>query len=70
MGFEFEADPLDVASRLESSEREACLAAARNRPVMPAVGACYNCGEEIDPGLVFCDRDCRDDYEKRHPHQK
>jgi hypothetical protein len=65
MEFEFEADPLDVASRLEAAEREACVAAARNRPSMPAVCACYNCGEPLRPGLLFCDADCRDDYEKR-----
>lgn len=33
---------------------------ARLRPV----GSCYNCSEAIENGL-FCDADCRDDYEKR-----
>lgn len=70
MEFEFEADVLDLASNLESAERDACVAAARNRPSMPAVGACYNCGEKIGNGLLFCETACRDDYEKRHPHQK
>lgn len=27
-------------------------------------GYCYNCGEKIKQGL-FCDHDCRDDYEHR-----
>lgn len=70
MEFEFESDVLDQASNLEAAEREACLARARNHPSMPAVCACYNCGEELAPGLLFCDKDCRDDYEKRHPQQK
>ena len=58
-------DEFDRASELETAEREARLQAARNKPTMPAVRACYNCGERLNPGLLFCDRDCRDDYEKR-----
>ncbi|HAM4192654.1 TPA: DUF2116 family Zn-ribbon domain-containing protein, partial [Escherichia coli] len=27
-------------------------------------GFCYNCGEPVKTGL-FCDGDCREDYEKR-----
>lgn len=65
--FERESDVLDIASAIETREREAMLARARNHPSMPAVGACYNCGEGIGPRLLFCDRDCRDDFQKRHP---
>lgn len=28
-------------------------------------GECYNCDEPIDSDKLFCDADCRDDYEKR-----
>lgn len=28
-------------------------------------GECYNCDESIDHDQLFCDVDCRDDYEKR-----
>ena len=31
-------------------------------PVLPANGVCYNCLAPLDPGLRFCDADCRDDY--------
>lgn len=63
-------DVFDRASELEMAEWEARQHAARNRPTMQAVGACYNCGERLAPGLVFCDIDCRDDYEKRHPERR
>lgn len=71
--FEREADPLDAASALEMAETRACVAAqaARARQsTMPAVGACYNCGEELAPGMLFCDKDCRDDYEKRQRYER
>jgi hypothetical protein len=66
MEFEREPDVLDQAAALAQAETDACVAAARNHPAMPAVGACYNCSEPLRPGLLFCDRDCRDDFEKRH----
>lgn len=28
-------------------------------------GFCHNCEENVDAGQVFCDVDCREDYEKR-----
>jgi hypothetical protein len=31
-------------------------------PVLPETGTCYNCQAPLDPGLRFCDPDCRDDY--------
>lgn len=47
-------------------QMELNLSAARLRrkPTLPQVGQCYNCEEVIATG-VFCDEDCRDDYEKR-----
>lgn len=27
-------------------------------------GACHNCGESVSGGSLFCDSDCRDDWEK------
>lgn len=51
----------DDATAREELDRELCL--KRRLPTLPAVGACYNCGEDCSG--VFCDADCRDDYEKR-----
>lgn len=58
-------DDFDRASDLEQQQRELALRQARGQPTMPAVGACYNCGEDLPPGRLFCDKDCRDDFEKR-----
>lgn len=63
-------DVFDRAAELEIAEWTARQKVVPHKPTMPAVGGCYNCGERLDKGLVFCDLDCRDDYEKRHPHEK
>lgn len=57
-------DILDVASDYQEGMIQAGIDRALTSAVaMKAVGACHNCGEKID-GL-FCDADCRDDYEWR-----
>jgi hypothetical protein len=60
------SDEVDAANE----QVEMTLAAARQRraPTLPAVGECYNCGETLRFG-VFCDADCREDYEKRKRHR-
>lgn len=58
------ADSLDQASEIETLERERIIAAARNRgPELPRTGFCHNCREPVPE--LFCDSDCRDDWEKR-----
>lgn len=37
---------------------------------LPAVGTCYNCGENLQPTQKFCDPDCEADYRKRMWHLK
>ncbi|ECM8010493.1 DUF2116 family Zn-ribbon domain-containing protein [Salmonella enterica subsp. enterica serovar Newport] len=37
---------------------------SRERHTLPETGHCHNCGERISAGL-FCDGDCREDYDKR-----
>lgn len=56
------SDEADVANE----EMELTLASARSKrvPSLPAIGQCYNCEEPLKVG-VFCDSDCRDDYERR-----
>lgn len=58
-------DEFDRASELEQRERDACVAAARNRRGLLPCGFCYNCEEPLPAGRLFCDTECRDDYEKR-----
>lgn len=43
---------------IELAKKAITLAA----PALPANGVCYNCQSPLDPGLRFCDADCRDDY--------
>jgi hypothetical protein len=45
---------IDLINESERHERE-----------LAAIGACHNCEASVPPGARFCDRDCRDDYEKR-----
>ena len=54
-------DESDWATDREMKDREICL--KQRKPTLPECGACYNCNEPIKAGL-FCDRDCREDYEK------
>ena len=56
-------DDADRAQKAEEGRREDAL--KKRMPELIAVGFCHNCGEALRPGLLFCDADCRDDYEKR-----
>lgn len=33
------------------------------KPLRPK-GRCHNCAETVAPTLLFCDKDCRDDFER------
>ncbi len=57
------ADEADIAGDIER-ERLDVLILNRTRHPLPEAGHCYNCGDSVPCGL-FCDADCRDDYEKR-----
>ncbi|EAS1727476.1 hypothetical protein LM12_06160 [Salmonella enterica] len=57
------ADEADIASEVEQLRTAAALS-GRERHTLPETGHCHNCDERISAGL-FCDADCRDDYDKR-----
>lgn len=57
------ADDVDLAGDIERTRLDA-LMRNRDRRSLPETGSCHNCGEILACGL-FCDADCRDDYEKR-----
>lgn len=63
------ADICDIAQ--EDMEREALrmLAAAKKRAGPQPTGCCHNCGEAVEPGALFCDLDCRADWQKRDEQQ-
>lgn len=72
MDFEHEPDPLDVASRLEAAEREACVAAQRAKPGLVATGVCLDpgCRAKLPKGQLFCGPECRDYYERQQRMQR
>lgn len=56
-------DDVDRAQERETLDRALAIAAAR-MPTLPATGDCHNCAASIPSGALFCDADCRDDYER------
>lgn len=61
------ADFADVAAEREQLDTARAINAARCRsPSEPVAGGrCYNCDAPVGAGLVFCDADCRDDWQAR-----
>lgn len=59
-------DIIDQAADREQMDRDLAIAAShRHAPALTPVGVCYNCESSVPDGACFCDRDCRDDYERR-----
>lgn len=59
-------ETFDLASELEQKHTEAAIAAVRSKagaPTMPYNGVCYYCEEHVPSPRVFCDAQCRDDWE-------
>lgn len=61
---------MDYASEITQRETEARIAAVREAQEqhLRNKGACYNCDELIEE--LFCDEDCRDDYEWREERRR
>ena len=59
---DFSADVSDNATVEEA--RHLALALSIRKQELTPKGACYNCHESID--TLFCDVDCREDWEKRN----
>lgn len=58
-------DIVDKAEEREQHQRDDGIAKARRAPSLRPVGQCYNCGELVGGNKLFCDADCRDDWQKR-----
>ncbi len=55
-------DIADEAQDLTDLELDLALKNLKQEHVLQATGSCYYCDDYVDSGL-FCDSDCRDDYE-------
>ena len=60
-------DECDMADKriidmIESGRRSAAIGLQSR---LSATGYCFNCGEELPPGMRWCDADCTQDWERR-----
>ncbi|MDX8124950.1 hypothetical protein SKZ59_24540 [Janthinobacterium sp. GMG2] len=58
------SDHVDNTDKIIFAEVARGLAAVRGRPALAPHGGCHYCDEALAPALLFCDVDCRDDYDK------
>nr|WP_314608210.1 hypothetical protein [uncultured Janthinobacterium sp.] len=59
------SDHIDNTDKIIFAEVARGLASVRGRPTLVAHGCCHYCDETLAPApLLFCNVDCRDDYEK------
>ena len=58
------SDHIDNTDKIIFAEVARGLAAVRRRPALVTHGCCHYCDEALAPALLFCDVDCRDDYDK------
>jgi hypothetical protein len=60
------SDIVDMAQPAEALHLQRALAAARTQsPSLLACHRCHNCEASLPAGALFCDADCRDDYQHR-----
>lgn len=59
------ADEIDRAQEHEEAMLQAAIASQQNAPRMKPTGSCHWCEEQVEGGLLFCDADCRDEYQRR-----
>jgi len=57
-----EADIADIFQ--ENRMQQALLAARTAKPTLTANGHCHFCEEELPAGHLFCNTDCRVDWER------
>jgi len=58
------SDHADIADKRIFAIISAGLAAVRRRPVLLPDCRCHFCDEMLQPEMLFCNDDCRDDYDK------
>lgn len=63
-------DVVDAANKIVQLEIDVLIKNRRNqleKETLTLKGSCYNCEEPLQ-GKLFCDVDCREDYDKRKRH--
>lgn len=65
-GIEKLSDWTDEASATQELLESVAIANVRNQKqfLLKPAGFCHNCGEGLKVDLLFCDADCRDDWER------
>lgn len=58
------ADEADRAQELQEAALEIALRKQKSKLTLHATGRCLWCSEPTGSEGLFCDSDCRDDYEK------
>ncbi|TFW71523.1 hypothetical protein C3Y98_05345 [Methylotenera oryzisoli] len=58
----------DIATAFEETDRAEAL--KYRKPTVQPCGKCRNCWEPVGEQVLFCDADCRDDYDKRQKAKK
>lgn len=64
------SDHADNADRKIFRTIDAGLAAARRAPELQPDCRCHFCDEVVAVNLLFCDVDCRDDFERQDAAQR
>lgn len=58
------ADVVDQAQKIQEEALEIALGKQKAKPRTNTTGRCLWCNDSTGPQAMFCDADCRDDYEK------
>ena len=56
-------DTADIAEQEIQRELDRALNLHNNKKRMQPNGKCWDCGSLIEDNLLFCDKECRDEYE-------
>jgi len=66
-------DIYEQASEAEERDRALALKTQKERAAREALiptGRCYFCEEDVGIGRLFCDGDCRDDFEREQKRRR
>lgn len=56
-------DVCDEAAQIESFQLREALRNQNSKTKLRPTGYCHYCGEKIKNDVLFCSKECRDDYE-------